>query len=157
MNSSITRQQAEARRKLAIDRSNQDARQSNDNLRVAAQASILINGGAATAVLAFLLTSIGKNNVNPDLFTAAGRAIMCYAAGVACAPFVIWFMNVALKHWNRSWQEVVDDPWNEALATKEHNRARPWYWISNVFLFGSIAGFVCGSWILSNGFLKAPW
>jgi hypothetical protein len=89
----------EAFRQLALERSNQDAKQSNEHLRAAAQASILINGGAATAVLAFLSASIGKDNFDPQLAIFAGCAIIGYAAGVACAPFAIWFMNIALKHW----------------------------------------------------------
>jgi hypothetical protein len=45
---------------LAIERINKDAEQSNESLRAAAQASILINGGAATAVLVFITAVITK-------------------------------------------------------------------------------------------------
>jgi hypothetical protein len=147
---------ADARRQLAIDRSNQDAEQSNEHLRSAAQATILINGGAATAVLAFISASIGKDKFDAQLIASAGHAIMAYAVGVACSPFVIWFMNIALKHWNQSWQQVLKDPGSEVVGTKEHKLAVPWYKLANLFLFGAIASFVWGSWILSQGFINAP-
>jgi hypothetical protein len=40
------------RQKFAVDRSHRDAESSNATARATAQAAILINGGAATAVLA---------------------------------------------------------------------------------------------------------
>jgi MFS family permease len=143
----------EARTRLAIERSNQDAEQSLENIRAAAQATILINGGAATAVLAFLSASIGKDKFNPELVVVAGRALIGYAVGVGCAPFVIWFMNHALKLWNVSWQQVLKAPDSEVAGTREHRRAKVWYLAANLFLLGSVGGFVAGSWILANGFL----
>jgi hypothetical protein len=41
-------------REFAVRRSHLDAQISNENLRATGQAMILINGGAATAILAFL-------------------------------------------------------------------------------------------------------
>lgn len=153
----IPKNWAEARRKLAIDRSNQDAEQSNDNLRAAAQAIILINGGAATAVLAFISAVLGKDKaVDPHIIGAAGYAIIFYAFGAGCGPFVIWFMNLALKHWNQSWQQVVKNPASEITGTKEHELALPWYRWANLFLLLSIVGFVAGSLTLSRGFINAP-
>jgi hypothetical protein len=147
---------AESRRQLAIDRSNQDALQSNEHLRAAAQATILINGGAATAVLAFLSALIAKDKADAHLFTSAGLALIAYTVGVACAPLVIWFMNIALKHWNQSWQRVLENPGSDVVGTKEHEWALPWYWGANICFGISILGFVAGSGILAGGFLFAP-
>jgi hypothetical protein len=47
--------------KYAGERSQQDSRISNENARAAAQSAVLINGGAATAVLAFL----AKDKIDP--------------------------------------------------------------------------------------------
>jgi hypothetical protein len=43
-----------ARQAFAVERSHRDSASSNETARATAQAAILINGGAATAVLAFL-------------------------------------------------------------------------------------------------------
>jgi hypothetical protein len=150
--SQLANNSVEARRNLAVDRSNQDAEQSNEHLRSAAQAAILINGGAATAVLA----SIGKDKFDPQFVIATGRALMWYASGVGCAPCTIWFMNLALKHWNQSWQQVVLNPSSDAAGRIEHRKAKPWYWLANIFLALSIGFFIRGSWVLSQGFLHSP-
>jgi hypothetical protein len=55
--------------KYAEERSQQDSRISNENARAAAQSAVLVNGGAATAVLAFL----AKDKIDPHRAGQAGR------------------------------------------------------------------------------------
>jgi hypothetical protein len=63
---------------FAQERSHQDANASNDTGRAAAQAAILINGGAATAVLAYL----SKSGINPIIFQRTSLCIAIYGVGV---------------------------------------------------------------------------
>ena len=147
---------AKARRELAADRSNQDAEQSNDNFRLAAQSAILINGGAASAVLAFLAAAISKSNFfDPIIFSYAGYALLSFALGVAGGMLAIWCMNHALRHWEQSWQEVMKDPASEVVGTVAHRAAEPWYRYANRLLAVAILCFVVAIVILICGFEKS--
>lgn len=142
------------RREFAAERSNQDAEQSNDNSRAAAQAAILINGGAASAVLAFLSASISKDKFDIGILSYAAIALGVYALGVAFAALMILCMNHALKHWNKSWQQVMKAPENEVSGTIEHKQAQPWYFAANGTFAASVCAFLIASAVLAFGFYK---
>jgi hypothetical protein len=85
--------------KHADERSHQDARTHTDFARAAGQAVILINGGAATAVLAFV--SAGRGNV--DVAWAVG-ALLAYVVGVVCGSFMFFCMSRSLHLWSQVWE-----------------------------------------------------
>src|SRR5690348_13692561 len=90
-------------RKFAEERSKLDAQISNENMRAAAQAAILINGGAATAVLAFL----AKEKISDYLMMWVPLVLPGYAFGVAFAAFVVVFSGLALEGYAKSWRDYA--------------------------------------------------
>jgi hypothetical protein len=76
-------------REFRRERVHEDFKASYETARAAAQAAILINGGAATAILAFLLYAIG---------VACGALSIWYSAQAAA-----WFASSALGN-------LTDDP-----------------------------------------------
>jgi hypothetical protein len=80
------------RHKLAPERSGKDLQNSSDGARAAGQSMILINGGAASAILAYL----SKESATPtSLLSAASVSLIGYALGVVCAALAIWFSSQA--------------------------------------------------------------
>jgi len=75
--------EAEYRRQRVHD----DFNASNEAARAAAQAAILINGGAATALLAFL----SKVGTPPFIVRGACVSLGLYALGVVCGTLSIWY------------------------------------------------------------------
>jgi hypothetical protein len=70
------------------ERVHEDFKASNETARAAAQAAIVINGGAATAILAFLSKG---TQTPPDLLRAACVSLGLYALGVACGTLSMWY------------------------------------------------------------------
>lgn len=81
-------------RAFASERSHRDANASNDMGRAAAQAAILINGGAATAILAYLSKEFG-----PVVWCLIG-----YALGVGAGAVMMYFRHRALEEYHLRWQ-----------------------------------------------------
>ena len=79
--------------KLCVERANQDIQTANDTARGALQAAILINGGAATAILAYL--SKGTQTAT-SLTQAASWALAGYAVGALLAAASMWWQTQAL-------------------------------------------------------------
>ena len=70
-------------------------------LRAAAQATILINGGAATAIIAFL----GRATPPPDsVVSAAAWALFFYALGIAAGPYAFWGISRAATLYASAWE-----------------------------------------------------
>lgn len=141
-------------RQFAAARSNQDSKISNENSRAAAQAALLINGGAASGLLAFL----SKESIGPYLLKGASWALASYAIGVALGAVVIFCMNQALRHWNDAWQEVMKKPTIDVNQTSHHAKAEPWSSRARWLFAGSILAFVAGSVILAESIsVSAVW
>jgi hypothetical protein len=62
---------------FATERSNNAAKAANENSRPMAQYALLIDGAAASAVIAFL----SKDKIDPTILAAAPWALCLYAAG----------------------------------------------------------------------------
>jgi hypothetical protein len=76
-----------------LERAKQDIQTANDSARPAMQVAILINGGAATAILAYL----SKGTQTPTgIIHAASWALAGYAVGVASAAAAMWWQTQAL-------------------------------------------------------------
>jgi hypothetical protein len=99
------------REKLAADRAQKDLQTSGETARAAAQAAVLINGGAATAVLAYLT----KDAHTPsNVLRAAAITLAAYAIGVAWGAWSMWCSSQASAEWGYRWESILDhDPVGE--------------------------------------------
>lgn len=86
--------------KIAMERSHHDARHSNDASRGAAQAAILINGGAATAILAYA----SKDTSNATLLSSAALALGGYALGVVFGTLMLYSHMKSVHWWMLQWE-----------------------------------------------------
>ena len=110
-------------------------------LRAAAQATILINGGAATAIIAFL----GRATPPPDsVVSAAAWALFFYALGIAAGPYAFWGISRAATLYASAWEGVDrDQPANwrqDRLNADQHVRDYTRYVIASIicFVVGSV-------------------
>ena len=127
------------REKLAADRAHKDMQTSGETARAAAQAAILINGGAATAILAYL----SKEGHTPsNVLRAAAITLAAYAIGVAWGAWSMWCASQASAKWGYRWESVLDhDPVGEQ---EFRNSAEAWLYrhrgsmgLSILFFIGS--------------------
>src|SRR5665213_2856019 len=110
-----------ARHNYAVDRSHKDAESSNSTARTTAQVSILINGGAATAVLAFL----AKEQLDPLVLKAASICLGIYAIGVTAGATMMYCAVRALDFYSLRWRFTALP---EEGASAENNRKLGYSW-----------------------------
>jgi hypothetical protein len=79
-------------REFRRERVHEDFKATYETARAATQAAILINGGAATAILAFLSKG---TQTPPDVMRAACVSLGLYALGVACGTLSMWYSSQA--------------------------------------------------------------
>jgi polyferredoxin len=133
----------------ASERSHQDARTHTDFVRAAGQAVILINGGAATALLAFV--SAARGNVD---MARAPYALLAYVLGVVCGSLVFFCMSCSLHLWSQVWAgDALDYAPKVGKLRKPANRWRKAAYLS----FGAgIVAFVIGSVLVAFLMLQRP-
>jgi hypothetical protein len=85
---------------LARERSHEDARQTVATNRMLVQSLVIINGGAATAVLAY---SGAHNASGPDKL-AALLTIILYCLGVFTAIFAGLYVRRTTQEWSSFWE-----------------------------------------------------
>jgi hypothetical protein len=133
-----------ARHEFAVERSHRDAEASNATARATAQAAILINGGAATAVLAFLT----RGSLDECAIKAAAFCLGIYAIGVGAGACMMYCSSRSLDHYSQRWhlrvlpQQGRDEEENRALGEKW------WKCMKGSFLI-SIIAFVISSFGLA--------
>jgi hypothetical protein len=104
------------------ERAKEDARTSNEFGRAAAQAAILINGGAATALLAFFSAVIHDGgNIPKAIAPLLPATLATYALGVFLAAIALPIGSRSIENYmathegyNRS--TVANRQWNVAIA-----------------------------------------
>ncbi len=136
--------------KFATERSHSAAKAANENSRPMAQSVLLINGAAATALIAF----VSKDKLDPTIFAAAPKALICYAVGVALGAVAMFSMTESLDYWNGHWEPVARNKLTD--ASKELKKANCWWWTVRVLFIASVTCFAAGSWFLATAFLNAP-
>jgi hypothetical protein len=116
---------AEHRLTFATDRSHKASEIAYDLCKVTAQACLLINGGAATAVIAFM----SKDKIDPHLFHIVPWCLGGYAIGVLTSAAMMFCVMMNADYWNYHWYnisyadddkgaanyEAVADRWHTAL------------------------------------------
>lgn len=97
-----------------VERAREDAKTSNDFARVGAQASLIINGGAATAVLAFL-SHTGEIPAAKNFVVAAPFALIIYSLGVFLTAASLLVSSKAIEYWMLFWDGDSDGTWGNRL------------------------------------------
>jgi hypothetical protein len=128
-----TVEQAEATVEKIIDefgrsRSHEASKIAYDLCKTTAQSCLLINGGAATAVLALL----SKDHVNAEIVRNVPWALGGYAVGVALSAIMLFCIMMMADYWNYFWYH-----WSY-LGNKEDAQASEiianrWHWAFYVF------------------------
>jgi len=131
--------------KFAAERSHKASALAYDLCRVTAQACLLINGGAATAVLALLT----KDKVDPALYRTVPWCLGLYAVGVTVSAAMMFSTMMMADHWNYFWYNVAytRDRENAEAAEATANR-----WHKGVYLLfaAAIFCFIISSVILAR-------
>jgi hypothetical protein len=136
----------EARVEFASTRSHDASKASYDLCKTIAQACLLINGGAATAVIALL----SKDRVDQALLNYIPWGLGAYAAGVAVSAFMLYCVMMTAENWNFFWYHSVYDI-DVERAKESEDLGNAWQkWMTNTFGF-AIGCFFIGSAIVAFG------
>jgi hypothetical protein len=102
---------------FASARSHEASKASYDLCKTIAQACLLINGGASTAVVALL----AKDRVDVALLTWIPWGLGTYALGVAVSAFMLYCVMMTAEHWNYFWyHSSYDIDERQALESEKH-------------------------------------
>jgi hypothetical protein len=114
-----------------------------------AQACLLINGGAATAVLALL----AKDKIDPTLYRTVPWCLGLYALGVTVSAVMMFCTMMMADYWNYFWYNIAYARDHEAAAANEATADR---WHKGVYAFfgGAILCFIISSAILARALLS---
>lgn len=88
---------------FATERSNNAAKAANENSRPMAQYALLINGAAASAVIAFL----SREHIDPGVYRSIPIALFSYAFGVIAGAIAMFCMTESLDYWNAYWERIA--------------------------------------------------
>jgi hypothetical protein len=131
---------------FASARSHEASKASYDLCKTIAQACLLINGGAATAVIALL----AKDRVDVALLTYIPWGLGAYAAGVVVSAFMLYCVMMTAENWNYFWYHSSYDIDDQQAASSE-KLGRSWQkWMNNTFGF-AIGCFFIGSAVVAFG------
>src|SRR4029077_259242 len=100
---------------FARRRSHQDSHDTTEHARAAAQAAILINGGAATAILAF----ISKEGTIARVLDVAAISLSLYALGVFFGAMTMLALANTAGHWNTYWEGLAKNFDPKTIASAE--------------------------------------
>ena len=146
------------RQKLAQKARQKDMQAANDGARAAAQTAVLINGGAATAILAFLSTYLSRSpSSSPALLYAASLSLFGYAAGVCFGAWSMWCASQACGQFGLRWETFLDTEKEKDVRdedeTKYLNEGKGWLERHKKSFGISIFCFVISSGAIAIGFL----
>lgn len=131
---------------FASARSHEASKASYDLCKTIAQACLLINGGAATAVIALL----AKDRVDVALLTYIPWGLGAYAVGVVVSAFMLYCVMMTAENWNYFWYHS-SYALDEKEAEEDERLGRSWSkWMNNTFGF-AIGCFFIGSAIVAFG------
>lgn len=112
---------------------------------------MLINGAAASAVIAFLT----KDKIDPTLFKAIPWALAFYAVGVVCAAVAMYFMSESLDYWNCYWEYIAREESQEDIDEQGNAADRSWMPV-RIFYGLAILSFLAGSGALACALWRMP-
>jgi hypothetical protein len=129
---------------FAEARSHEAVKISYDFGKAAAQAGLIINGGAATAVIALL----AKDKVDPAIFKTVPWCLTIYALGVTASAIMMYCAMMHADKWNFYWYYLAytaDTP----SAVESEKKANYWQNKLRVSFVVAMASFFIASIILA--------
>jgi hypothetical protein len=123
-----------------LDRSKNAASAANESSRLMAQATLLMNGGAATAVIAVL----SKDKVDPAFLRAIPESLWGYAAGLFFAFAGMFVMTECLDQFNKVWEEEAS---RTLFSVTEKWANRLWHGYRVLFGISAICFIVSSLWL----------
>jgi hypothetical protein len=135
---------------FAVARSHEASKFAYDSCKVIAQSCLLINGGAATAVIALL----SKDRVDQSLITWVPWGLAGYGLGVVFSAVMLFCVMMMADNWNYAWYWRSHGG-DEELGEKCEIAAG--WWQKGVFMFfiAPIICFTMGSGIIAYGLAHA--
>ena len=128
------------------ERSLQDAKTWDDLAGRAARTTILINGAAATALLAYA----ASNSTVSIGFRMLSWALSAYALGVFWGALMTIFLCFAIEGWMNFYLPETTPP-----ESAIHNVRASMWWKGSLICFGTgMACFVLGCWLVAFGVLR---
>jgi hypothetical protein len=139
-----------AAQKLAEERSHQDTLSGNESARSATQVLILINGGAATAILAYLAK---ETSTAHGIFAAASVSLALYAIGVAFGAMSMWSKSLSLLYFAQYHEAILNkDDWKLQDAFRE---GEIWLYRHRMLFVSGILVFIISSFWLAAAFVRS--
>lgn len=128
-------------KEYAATRAHQDTKDANALGRAAAQAAMVINGGAATASLAFISNPSNAYRVSDVIGYALGGYALGVSFGAATLLTLTYFLDFCAEYWE-----------NERFGSssqKSDTFSYRWATISTALCLGALACFVISSVVLA--------
>ena len=135
---------------LARERSHEDARQTVATNRMLVQSLVLINGGAAIAVLAYY----GAHNASGPGKSAALLTIILYCLGIFTAIFAGLYVRRTTQEWSSFWElKSYPDMAEREKVMEGHRRQaiRSKRWSTGLLVFSEVF-FLAASLCLAMSF-----
>lgn len=124
-------------KQFMLERSHDNSRISNEHMRAAGQAVILISGGAASAVLAYLT----KDKLDPSLLVWAPIGLIGYVAGIVAGAFMLYWSARSIEEYSYAWRlrsegkaDDVEKTWRYAFKIQKRGRI---FFALSIFFFGA--------------------
>ena len=139
----------EAADKFASDRSHKASEIAYDLCKVTAQSCLLINGGAATAVIAYL----AKDNIDRALFHIIPWCLLGYGLGVLFSAVMMFCEMMNADYWNyHSYYTSYER--NAASAESSSKIADRWHFSFYCAFILAVICFLAASGVLSWALLS---
>src|SRR6202161_258018 len=119
--------------KFATERSNNAANAANENSRPMAQYALLVNGAAASAIIAFL----SKQYIDPNVYRAIPYALTAYALGVVAGVIAMFFMTESVDYLNTYWELIAREQQGPNTEWEKAKGIRCW-WVVRICVAVSI-------------------
>jgi hypothetical protein len=141
------------RQQIWVSRASGDIQLGGEGARAAVQAAILINGGAATAILAYLSKDA---HTPPIILSATSWSLMGYAIGVFWGAIALMCSSRAHTYYGIYHMQILDDQFAKQ-SHPEHflYMANRWSSRHNLAFAISMLFFIISSCWVAWGFLQA--
>jgi hypothetical protein len=145
-------QPQKSQKEFQAERANKDYEASIETGRAATQAAILINGGAATALLTFLSKQVPPP---PQVVTGASWSLFLYTVGVAFGALSMWSSAYSSGFFGQKWEdEFFDRTKDQKEEDKKLPHAMRWEKNHRAFVWISFLSFLAASLALAFMFLR---
>ena len=135
-------------RKFYDERSHKNAELGADSAKAVGQSMILINGGAATAILAFISKETGSRIVD-----AVPYSLILYSTGVSFGAALLYSLYLTNHHWNQYFQARGTFE-NDAIAALSEKKGHFWRRAAGWCFGVSVVCFLASSIYLAAVFLR---